>query len=106
MLTLMQLETAIILHKPVLVTPIDKDSNSKKLWTRYELLYPPFCPLHHKITYQPFRIVHLCVAYLRVFCMAPRYRRAFALHMVLAHPVWAPAMRTSYIDIYPNNPTH
>lgn len=67
MLTLMQLETAIILHKPVLVTPIDKDSNSKKLWTRYELLYPPFCPLHHKITYQPFRIVHLCVAYLRVF---------------------------------------
>ncbi|OQD79625.1 hypothetical protein PENANT_c047G02290 [Penicillium antarcticum] len=39
-------QTAILLHKPVLVSPIDKDSNSKKLWTR---------------------IVHLCVAYLRVF---------------------------------------
>ena len=67
MLTLMQLETAITLHKPVLVSPIDKDSDSKKLWTRYGLLYQPCCPLHHKITYQPFRVVHLCVAYLRVF---------------------------------------
>ena len=67
MLTLMQLETAIILHKPVLISPIDKDSNSKKLWTRYGLDYPPFCLLHHKITYQSCRIVHLCVAYLRVF---------------------------------------
>jgi hypothetical protein len=67
MLTLMQLETAIILHKQVLVSPIDKSSNSKKLWTRYGFDYPPFCPLHRKITYQPCRIVHLCVAYLRVF---------------------------------------
>ncbi|KAJ6009060.1 hypothetical protein N7522_004076 [Penicillium canescens] len=46
MLTLMQLETAITLHRPVLVSPVDKDSNSKKLWTR---------------------VVHLCVAYLRLF---------------------------------------
>ncbi|KAJ5753995.1 uncharacterized protein N7511_008148 [Penicillium nucicola] len=46
MLTLMQLETAILLHKPVLVSPVEKDLNSKKLWTR---------------------IVHLCIAYLRVF---------------------------------------
>jgi hypothetical protein len=45
MLTLMQLETAITLHKPVLVSPIDKDSDSKKLWTRYGLLYQP-CVLY------------------------------------------------------------
>ncbi|KAJ5306022.1 hypothetical protein N7508_005037 [Penicillium antarcticum] len=63
MLTLMQLETAILLHKPVLVSPIDKDSNSKKLWTRYTFLL--FTQLF--FTHWSCRIVHLCVAYLRVF---------------------------------------
>jgi hypothetical protein len=39
MLTLMQLETTILLHKPILVSPLNGDSNSQTLWTRYALYF-------------------------------------------------------------------